>query len=194
MNRAPCPNRWSSGITVILDYCQGLHNSRHPHPGGLQSNEGFCQTVSGWTPLVYYLRHYAPLGRHLLSSGSISINKYSAGTKARWKWQGFSHSKPSWKRGASGRPILSEFGAGLSMGRTRLKQKWSENFRRSTWTTLSTPPAPGGRRHIHLAVRDIRTARAGTGRPPRQQQGCREYRKPKQAYWTVRKLYTEAQS
>jgi len=152
-------------------------------------------------PITYATMH--PLEDICLSLVDLlSVNKYLGWYHDSVEhWQVFlSQFKEKLKNeGLAGKPIIiSEFGAGALYGeRTFEEQKWSEGFqeRYLEYTLnlfLKDPDIIGT---FIWQYCDIRTARELDLSRPRSFNNkgiVNEYRKPKQAYWTVRKMYTGA--
>ena len=79
------------------------------------------------------------------------------------------------------------------------EQKWSENFQAKylEYTLklfLNDPEVVGTYIWQYCDIRTARELELSRPRSFNNKGIVDEYRKPKQAYWTVRKLYTEAQS
>ena len=152
-------------------------------------------------PITYATMH--PLEDICLSLVDlISINKYFGWYHDRIEqWQNFLHQfKVKMKtEGLTGKPIIiSEFGAGALYGENTFEQqKWSENFQDAylDYTLnlfLNDPDIIGTYIWQYCDIRSAKELEMNRPRSFNNKGIVNEYRKPKQAYWTVQKLYTGA--
>lgn len=185
----------------------GLHNEIDTRTqAAYKVTKAFAETVrrlDATRPITYATMH--PLEDTCLSLVDlISINKYFGWYQGKMEdWQEFLHTFKAKleKEGLSGRPIIvSEFGAGALYGENTFEeQKWSENFQAKylEYTLklfLNDPEVVGTYIWQYCDIRTARELELSRPRSFNNKGIVDEYRKPKQAYWTVRKLYTEAQS
>ncbi|HKM17825.1 MAG: beta-glucuronidase [Firmicutes bacterium] len=183
----------------------GLHNEIDSRTkAALDVTKAFAaeiRSLDPTRPITYATMH--PLDDICLPFVDIiSINLYFgwySGEVEQWESFLRDFKAKMQNEGLSGKPmIISEFGAGALYGESTFEQqKWSENYQEKylEYTLnlfLNDPDIIGTYIWQYCDVRTARELELGRPRSFNNKGIVNEYRKPKQAYWTVRKMYTGA--